>query len=125
MDKKKFKHLESEDLKGFEEFIEGQPSEGSFLPRGVGGGTKKNEVGFEHFTFLTTDSDRLMKLKFLLSDKLPFSAKFDQSAKLIRDQNEELKVLRKKLFDFLDKKGSPYRKSLSEVFNNYFEPPTK
>lgn len=124
MDKKKLiKNLEQEDLKGFEEFIEGQPADSTFLPRGVGGGSKKNEVGFEHFTFLTTDSDRLMKLKLLLSEKLPFSAKFDQSAKLIKDQKEEVNFLRKRLFEVLDKEGSPYRKSLSEIFNPYFEPP--
>lgn len=124
MDKKKLiKSLEEDDIKGFEEFIEGQPADSSFLPRGVGGSNKKNEAGFEHFTFLTNDSERLMKLKLLLSEKLPFSSRFDQSAKLIKDQNDELNVLRKKLFESLDKEGSPYRKSLSEIFNSYFEPP--
>lgn len=124
MDKKKLiKNLEEDDIKGFEEFIEGQPADSSFLPRGVGGSNKKNDAGFEHFTFLTNDSDRLMKLKLLLSEKLPFSSKFDQSIKLIKDQKDEIIVLRKKLFEALDKEGSPYRKSLSEIFNSYFEPP--
>ena len=31
--------------------------------------------------------------------------------------------LRKRLFEVLDKEGSTYRKSLSEIFNPYFEPP--
>lgn len=122
MDKKKLlKNLEQEDIKGFEEFIEGQPQETSFLPKGVAG--KKNEAGFEHFTFLTNDSERLTRLKSLLSDKLPFSAKYDQSAKLIKDQKEEIAALRKNLFQHLDEKGSSYRKSLNEIFDSYFEPP--
>ena len=124
MDKKRLiKNLEPEDLKGFEEFIEGQPADTNFLPRGVGGSAKKNEAGFEHFTFLTNDATRLSKLKNLLSDRLPFSARFDQSGKLIQDQKAEIEVLRNKLFEVLDKSDSPYRKSLSEIFNMFFEPP--
>ena len=115
--------MEEEDIKGFEEFIEGQPADSSFLPRGVGGSNKKNEGGFEHFTFLTNDADRLTKLKLLLSEKLPFSTKFDQGPKLIKEQKDELILLKKKLFTALDPAGSPYRKSLAEIFNSYFEPP--
>ena len=123
MDKKKLKNLEQDDIKGFEEFIEGQLQDTSFLPKGAGGSSKKNESGFEHFTFLTNDAERLSKLKSLLSEKLPFSSKFDQSAKLIKDQKEEISLLRKNLFQLLDEQGSPYRKSLSEVFDSFFEPP--
>lgn len=123
MDKKRLiKNLETEDLKGFEEFIEGQPSESTFLPKGVGGAPKK-ETGFEHFTFLTNDSERLTKLKYLLTEKLPFTARFDQSAKLIQEQKEELDLLKQKLFDVGDKVGSPYRRSLKEIFDSFFEPP--
>ncbi len=124
MDKKRLiKSLDAEDVKGFEEFIEGQPQDSHFLPRGVGGGAKKNEAGFEHFTFLTNDSARLQKLKELLSEKLPFSAKFDQSQKLIKEQKDELVLLRKKIFEELDKDGSAYRKSIQEIFNGFFGPP--
>ena len=49
MDKKKFKPFPTEDIKGFEEFIENQQSDKPFLPRGIGGGTKK-DFSFEHFT---------------------------------------------------------------------------
>jgi len=123
MDKKRLvKSLEPEDLKGFEEFIEGQPTDASFLPKGVGG-AKKEVAGFEHFTFLTNDSVRLTKLKFLLSEKLPFSARFDQSGKLIQEQKEEIELLKRKMFEVCDKAGSPYRKSVSEIFNSFFEPP--
>lgn len=123
MDKKRLvKSLEPEDLKGFEEFIEGQPTDSSFLPKGVGG-AKKEVAGFEHFTFLTNDSVRLTKLKYLLSEKLPFSARFDQSGKLIQEQKEEIELLKRKMFEVCDKAGSPYRKSVSEIFNSFFEPP--
>lgn len=121
MDKKRLiKNLEADDLKGFEEFIEGQPNETNFLPRGVGGGTKKNDSNFEHFTFLTNDSARLTKVKELLSEKLPFSSKFDQSEKLISEQKKEIKQMQQKLFEFCDNKNSPYRKSLSEIMDSFF-----
>jgi hypothetical protein len=124
MDKKNIrKSTEEEDLKGFEEFIQGQSEGNNFLPRGVGTGAKKNEAGFEHFTFLSNDMLRLTKLKKLLGSSLPFSAKFDQVPKLTKDQKEEIELLRKKIFEQSDKIGSPYRKSLSEIFNGFFSPP--
>jgi flagellar biosynthesis component FlhA len=124
MDKKRLiKTLEPDDLKGFEEFIEGQSSETSFLPKGVGGSSKKNEANFEHFTFLANDSVRLTKLKKLLSEKLPFITKFDQSQKLIEEQKTEIEIIRKKLFEVLDQNESTYKKSLREIFNSFFEPP--
>lgn len=124
MDKKRLiKNLEAEDIKGFEEFIEGQSSDTNFLPRGVGGSSKKNETSFEHFTFLSNDSIRLTKLKQLLSEKLPFSAKFDQSDKIIKEQRTELELMKTKLFEACDSKDSPYRKSLHEIFDSFFEPP--
>jgi hypothetical protein len=123
MDKKKLiKSLESEDIKGFEEFIEGQPNDTSFLPKGVGNSAKKNESGFEHFTFLSNDAERLSRLKVLLVEKLPFSARFDQGDKLIKEQREELEVIKKRLFEVSDKRDSPFRKSLREVFDSFFEP---
>lgn len=124
MDKKKLlKSNDPEDLKGFEEFIESQPNETSFLPKGVGGSTKKSETGFEHFTFLTNDAERLTRLKQLLSEKLPFSAKFDQSDKLLREQREEIELFKKKLFEVCEETDSPYKKSVREIFNSFFEPP--
>ena len=124
MDKKKLiQSNDPEDLRGFEEFIEGQPAEGSFLPKGVGGGAKKNEAGFEHFTFLSNDSERLLKMADLLNAKLPFSAKFDQSAKLINEQKNELELLKKRLLEVCEEKDSPYKTSVREIFNSFFEPP--
>lgn len=126
MDKKRLiKSLESEDVKGFEEFIEGYPNESLFLPKGVGGGSRKNESRLEHFTFLTNDAERLIRMKKMLSEKLPFSAKFDQSHKLIRDQRNEIEVLKQRLFDICDKDGSGHRKTIDEIFDGYFEPVKK
>ncbi len=122
MDKKKLKALPPEDLKGFEEFIEGHStSDTNFLPRGVGGGNKK-EVSFEHFTFLTNDGERLQNLKTLLSIKIPFSRKFEQGKKLIEEEMNEIKEMRSKLFSAQDVPESSFRKSFAEIFNNHFGP---
>lgn len=122
MDKKKLPSPLPDDLKGFEEFLEGQPHDRNFLPRGVGGSAKKNESSFEHFTFLTTDADRLSKLRSLLSEKLPFAHKYDQGKQIVKEQKEELAMIKKKLFDQYDAPGSPYQKSLKEIFDSFFNP---
>jgi hypothetical protein len=119
MDKKKIKALPPEDLKGFEEFIEDQQADRPFLPRGVGGGTKK-DFSFEHFTFLTNDGERLTNLKLLLSSKIPFSRKYEQGKKLIEEEMEEIKHMREELFNLQDQPESPYRKSMREIFQTYF-----
>lgn len=119
MDKKKLKQMPPEDLRGFEEFIEEHPVDKPFLPRGVGGGTKK-EVSFEHFTFLTNDNDRLRNLKHLLSAKIPFSRKYEQGKKLIEEESDEIRQLRDAVFEIQNAKESPYRKSLRDLFNNFF-----
>jgi hypothetical protein len=113
MDKKKY----PEDLRGFEEFIDSHPNDSSFLPK-----LPKKEVSFEHFTFLTNDSDRLLKIKDLMTQKLPFAYKFEQGEKLVNEQFAEIKVMKERLFDLCDTKGSPYRKSLSDVFDAFFQP---
>jgi hypothetical protein len=114
MDKKKY----PEDLRGFEEFIDSQPNDSSFLPK-----LPKKEVSFEHFTFLTNDSDRLLKIKDLMTQKLPFAYKFEQGEKLVNEQQTEIKVMKARLFELCDTKGSPYRKSLADVFDAFFQPP--
>lgn len=117
MDNKKIPKIHHEgDLRGFEDFIENIPSEQKSQPNGI----KKNENGFEHFTFLSNDGARLEKLKVLLNEKLPFSSKFDQSKKLITDQIEEISILKERLYSSYDREGSPYRKSISDMFNSYF-----
>ena len=124
MDKKKFlKNLPQEDLRGFKEFIEGEPHETNFLPKPSGNSIKK-EVSFEHFTFLTNDAERLVRIKNLLSSKLPFSAKFEQGHRLLDEQKAEIHLVKTKLFAISDKDDSPYRKSLGEIFDSFFAPPT-
>lgn len=124
MDKKKLvQSLNADDIKGFEEFLEGEPKDTNFLPRQAGISGQKKELSFEHFTFLTNDSDRLKKVNELLMEKIPFLTSYDQSQKLLHEQQNELKTLKKFIFDIANKPNSPYRKSLSEIFNNYFEKP--
>lgn len=123
MDKKKLvKVLPPEELQGFEEFIDAQSKDTNFLPKPTG--TKK-ENSFEHFEFLTTDSQRLIKVKNLFSRKLPFTTKYHQAQVLIKQQKAEISFIKNNLFIMSDKKDSLYRKSLRDVFDNYFEPPTK
>lgn len=119
MDKKKGKNLPPEDLRGFEEFLEDHHIDKPFLPRGVGGGIKK-EVSFEHFTFLTNDGERLHNLKLLLSSKIPFSRRYEQGKKIIDEQKEEIRHMRDQLFEIQDEKDSRYRKSLRDIFQSYF-----
>ncbi len=121
MDKKRLvKTLPQDDLKGFEEFIEGQPSDSSFLPKG---NNPKKEVSFEHFTFLTNDATRLNKVKDLLMEKIPFAKTYEQGEQLIKDQLSETALLKKHLFEICNKPGSSYRRSIQEIFDNFFEPP--
>ncbi len=119
MDKKKTKTPPPEDLRGFEEFIEEHQIDKPFLPRGVGGGTKK-EVSFEHFTFLTNDGERLQNLKQLLSSKIPFSRRYEQGKKIIDEQKEEIRHIRDQLFEIADTKDSRFRKSMRDIFQSYF-----
>lgn len=121
MDKKRLvKTLSPEELKGFEEFIDGEPSTSSFLPKG---NNPKKEAAFEHFTFLTNDSTRLQKQKALLMDKIPFATKHEQGDKLIHEQQKEIMLLKRNIIEICNKPQSSYRKSLHEVFDTFFEPP--
>ena len=122
MNKKNFfvKTLPDEDLKGFEEYIDGQSNDTNFLPRG---NTSKKDVSFEHFTFLTNDSSRLTKLKDLLMDKIPLASKHEQGEKLIEKQQKEILLLKSSIFDHFNKPKSAYRKSIREIFDSFFSPP--
>lgn len=110
-----------DDLRGFEEFIEGE-NDRSFMGKGH---PSKKEVSFEHFTFLTNDSERLVKLKNLLTVKLPFMVKYPQGKSLQEDQEYELDEIRSEIYAIDDKRGSNYRKSLQEIFDIYFTPSKK
>ena len=122
MDKKKnIKAPPEDDIRGFEDFIEGAADDVSFMTnKGI---SPKKETSFEHFTFLTNDSARLFKLKNVLSDKMPFMTKYSQAKELVKEQLEENNLLRQKIFELSDKPESNYRKSLKDVFDSFFNPP--
>ena len=91
MDKKKL----PDDLRGFEEFIDEHSQDStSFLPK-----VAKKEASFEHFTFLTNDSVRLFKIKNMMTQKLPFSIKFEQGEKLLMGQEQELRAIKGRIFE--------------------------
>lgn len=112
MDNKK----KQDDVRGFEEFIEAEADK-SFMgkPQGV-----KRETSFESFTFLSNDGERLMRLKNLVSEKLPFVSKYGQGEQLLERQAEEIGDLREKIFTISDQKNSAYRRSLGEIFDSFF-----
>lgn len=107
-------------MRGFEEFMDGEADK-SFMGRPAGG--PKRETNFENFTFLTNDAERLYKARNLLTEKLPFAARYDQSKSLLQSQAREVAGLKEKIFVISDKKGSFYRKSLSEIFDSFFKNP--
>jgi hypothetical protein len=108
-----------DDLRGFEEFVESQSSEFfQAKPQAVAG--NKKDTSFENFTFLTTDSSRLMKMKLLFNEKLPFMTEFEQGSVLLAEQRDEVKNTRHKIFVISDQQDSAYRRSLSEVFDSFF-----
>ena len=105
-------------MKGFEEFMEGEADK-SFMGR-QNGGTKK-DTNFEHFTFLTSDAERLARIKNLLTEKMPFAHRYEQGKQLLKDQKTEVNELRTKIFSLSNKPESPYRKSMGEIFDSYFK----
>lgn len=118
MDKKKnIKVFSDDDIRGFEEFLDDHADDVTFINR-----NNKKDISFENFTFLTDDSNRLTKIKNLLSEKLPFSSKFNQGESLIKQATSENAQLKKKLWETCDKPESHYRRSLKEIFDSFFGP---
>lgn len=108
-----------EDLKGFEEFIDGQVTDAEIVQRG----NVKKDTAYEHLTFLTNDSNRLVKQKNLLMNKIPFATQHEQGVRLIKDQQKEIMLLKKSIFEICNKPNSAYRKSMQEIFDSFFEQP--
>lgn len=111
---------DANDLRGFQEFLESQKDDGRFLPKPQPSASKKLESNFTNLTFLTNDRSRLMRTKALLNEKVNFMAKFDQSETLLYQQASEIDDLRGRIFEHSDEAGSPYRKSLREIFDGFF-----
>lgn len=121
MDKKRPSNpLVPDDMKGFEDFIEGEPDR-SFMGKPVPNPNKKEHT-FENLTFLSNDAARLLKIKNLLTEKLPFTTQHEQGKQLIKEQNHDIKEIKDRIFTISDKRNSPYRKSLSEIFDSFFRP---
>jgi hypothetical protein len=111
---------EEESLRGFEEFIAEQTEISKTQRSGIVT-SRKNDSEFEHLTFITTDAERLIKLKTLLKEKIPFMSNFDQSDHLIKQQITLRQELKSSIFNILNDEKSSFQKSLSEVFDSYFD----
>jgi hypothetical protein len=118
MDKKSSKNQESNDLKGFQDYIDDLASKPS--GQKLGNLSKKAEGQFEHYTFLINDGNRLKKIKQLYGEKINFSANFDQGIKIIQLQKEEIEDLKNKIFDKMNSSNSGYLKSVSEIYDSFF-----
>ncbi len=114
--KNKSKPPFQEDLKGFEDFMEGQNDEVGQLK------VQKRDGNFESYNFLENDSKRLNKVKNMMSQKIPFLSKYDQSSRLILEQKIEIEMLKNHLNEIFKLESSGYQKSLKEVFDSYFGP---
>lgn len=118
MDKKKLiKSTSPDDIKGFEEFIESQPNDTSFLLKAP---QAKKEVSFEYFTFLTNDAYRLKKVNRLVSEKLPFMRHHEQGLTLLSRQQEEVDRVRKSVVTLLKSPQSSFHQSLKDIFDSFF-----
>lgn len=118
MDKKKLiKSTSPDDIKGFEEFIESQPNDASFLLKAP---QTKKEVSFEYFTFLTNDAYRLKKVNRLVSEKLPFMRHHEQGLTLLSRQQEEVDRVRKSVVTLLKSPQSSFHQSLKDIFDSFF-----
>jgi hypothetical protein len=120
MTSKKDGKNEENDLRGFQEFIDSQKDEGHSAPRPASIGSRKKESNFNNLTFLTNDRSRLMRTKVLLNEKINFMSKFNQSEALLAHQESELIDLRQRIFEITDEPNSPYRKSMREIFDSFF-----
>ncbi len=115
MDKKKpHSNNQDDDLRGFHEFIEGQSDQNVTLK------AHKKDLTHEQVTFLTNDSLRLTKIKNLLTSKLPFATQYNQGEVLIKKAREEASITKQKLFNLFSRPDSGYQKSISAIFDSYF-----
>lgn len=108
--------LNSFEIKGFEEFAKD-------LEMNFKDSSKKNikETSFEALTFLKDDETRLGKVKNLLVHKIPFAMKYDQFNTIVKLQQDELNQIKNEIFQFSEDENSGFKKSLSEIFDQYFK----
>ncbi len=119
MDKKKTSRVQNtDDLKGFEEFIEHNSDE-----PGVGIDKSSKNVGGENFTFLINDSMRLKKIAELVADKVPILKKHNQGPKINQHQRNLNSQFKNELFKLLTQDKSPLHKSLTHMWDSFFQKP--
>lgn len=104
------------DLKGFEEFIEAQ---GDDFP--INRSNQKKETPVENITFLLNETERLKKQKKLFNDQLRVIEKFDQSEELINELRMEIQIVRNQIWEISSRDDSPFKISMSEIFDPFFK----
>ena len=117
MDKKKLLNPKNvDDLKGFEEFIDSVSD---------GPSPEKNpkSVGGEALSFILNDNIRLKKISRLVSEQLPLAQKHSQGERIIEHQRNLNRQLKNQLYTNLKEPESPLQKTLSQVWNNFFNLP--
>lgn len=117
MDKKKLLNSKNaDDLKGFEDFIE-SVSDGPVQEK------NPKSVGGEALSFILNDNIRLKKISRLVSDQLPLAKNHSQGERIIEHQRNLNQQLKNKLHAILNEPDSTLQKSLSQMWNNFFNNP--
>lgn len=111
------KKNDSNDLSGFEEFIE--YTEGRRFIRGTGS-TRKREESFELLTFLETESVRLEKALVLLEDKIPNIKNYPQDISLTVKQETTNITLKTEIIQAELPLYSGFNKNMATLFNLFF-----
>lgn len=106
---------DDKDLIGFKDFLdyEGQ--------RKASSKTRTDHSGFELFTFLEQDSNRLSKLISLLEEKTYMLKNYPQDVSLLIKQEKINIDLRKKVIEKLKRDDSPLINSLNELLIPHFD----
>jgi hypothetical protein len=114
MDKKKtMRNQASDDLKGFEEFLDHVDQDSSVDK------VSKN-IGGESLTFLLHDNTRLKKVAALVAQKIPVARSHDQGPTIIEQQRHVNAQLKNDLFRILDRKASPLQRTLADLWDGFF-----
>ena len=114
MDKKKLLNPKNaDDLKGFEDFIDAV-TESNVQEK------NSKSAGGEALSFILNDNTRLKKLSNLVSDQLPLAQNHSQGDRIIEHQRNLNRQLKHQLFGLLNPPDSTLHKSLSEVWDRFF-----
>jgi hypothetical protein len=121
----KFKDGDSEDLVGFEEYLEsiGEPVQNNPIKNDGKGNapTPRPSNPNENLSFLINDSERLKKLSNLLCNRLPQYEKYPQADQLIQAENHTLNIIKSDVIEILKKDGSIFHQSMAQLINTMFK----